>query len=171
MSNSVQGDIEASPHQVFNVQDLRQYLEEYYGANNLTSTTGRDLRNILQTKANVLQTVEREFKNSSKSNTSLNLDEVMDDIGSKLFITLRELMESPPHILKHLIENNINISELQQLLIINRNELSTDMNYYRNMTVIHLDQPLQSTYHTRAQIDIDDFKSEEIHKYKQNNSS
>jgi hypothetical protein len=168
MNNSVQGDIEASPNQVFNVQDLRQYLEEYYGANNLSSTTGRDLRTILQTKANVLQTIERDFK---KSNNSLNLDEVMDEIGSKLFITLRELMESPPYILKHLIENNINISELQQLLIINRNELSTDMNYYRNMTVIHLDQPLQSTYHTRAQIDIDDFKSEEIQKYKQNNSS
>ena len=153
----------------FTVYDLRNYLEEHYGANNLSSTTGRDLRLNLQTKANIFQSIEKEFKNSAKTTNSLIPTDLMDDIGSKVFLTLRELMDSPPQILKHLIENNINVSELQQLFINSRNDKSSDVNYYRNLTVIQLDTPLKSTYDTRSAVDIDNYIIEETRKFYTNN--
>jgi hypothetical protein len=93
----------------------------------------------------------------------------MDDIGSKLFITLREMMESPPFILKMIITNNINIADLQQSFNNTRNDKSADMNYYKNLTIIQIDTPLKSTYDTRAAIEIDNYVIEEKHKFKRVN--
>ena len=96
---------------ILNVYDIQNILRKHYQPIVSAQNGVKDLRTQLIQRANSLSTdLQLEIKSLTKTMNHPELNqELVQEIGSKLFLRLKLLIDFPPFILQHIVNNNVNI--------------------------------------------------------------
>ena len=145
---------------ILNVYDIQNILRKHYQPIVSAQNGVKDLRTQLLQRANSLSTdLHLEIKSLTKTINHPELNqELVQEIGSKLFLRLKLLLDFPPFILQHIVNNNINIKDIQDGFRLKRLELNTMMDNIKRLENSTLLIPDEKIFNYQSEADCDQYE-------------
>ena len=145
---------------ILNVYDIQNILRKHYQPIVSAQNGVKDLRTQLIQRANSLSTdLQLEIKSLTKTMNHPELNqELVQEIGSKLFLRLKLLLDFPPFILQHIVNNNINIKDIQDGFRLKRLELNTMMDNIKRLENSTLLIPDEKIFNYQSEADCDQYE-------------
>lgn len=148
---------------ILNLSDIQIILRKHYQPIVSAPNGVKDLRIQLIQRANSLSTdLHLEIKSLNKTMAHADLtQEIIPEIGSKLFIKLKTLFDFPPYILQHIVNNNLNIKDIQDGFRLKRLDLNNLMDDIKRLESSTLLIPDEKIFLYQSEEDCDIYEKEQ----------
>lgn len=153
----------SNDNSILTLSDVQSIIRKHYQPIVSAQNGVKDLRTQLIQRANSLSTdLHLEIKSLTKTMNHPELNnELVQEIGSKLFLRLKILFDFPPFILQHMVNNNICIKDIQDGFRLKRLDLNNVMDEIKRLENSTLLVPDEKIFSYQSEADCDDYEKEQ----------